>query len=163
MPSRTADPLLSNDNRLILDDCVFLAGNCPYEDQVQVGGGSILVYASSKQPIALVCKGWSTTQRACYYMLPDYKYDTEYIKELALGQRYTLVLRFDPLTTDIDFNSSESKRVYEYPVFSLYDCLTDYWCPAIWPNEKFFKINRKLWTHLQNTGMIRVYFRRVNA
>jgi len=131
-PPNTPDPLeLISYNRLILDDCVFLAGHCPYEDQVDEG--IIQIHALCQAPITTYSCGWYDPMRDYSFVKPEYRYDTEYIESLTPGQRYVFVLRFEPLKVMPD--GWTHRGIWAGPVFDLYDYLTDTWCDAIWPIE----------------------------
>ncbi len=62
--------------------------------------------------------GSAEAQRCQYIVSPDYIYDTTYIQNLIVGDRYVFVLRFDPLSPGS---------------YYLGGYQTDSWCSAVWP------------------------------
>lgn len=102
-------------NDLILEGCTLLTGKlqAPIKDKKI----KIEAWANKIEHDAGVGIGSNGGTIACYD--ESFKYDTEYIKKLTVGDRYVFVGRYDPL--------SDSISLY------LSDILTDKWCEAIQP------------------------------
>ncbi len=104
-------------NNLILDGCTVLAGTLPAS--IKNKKISIEACANKIEQDTLVGVG---SNSGCIAFYDDsFKYDSEYIKKLALGGRYVFVGRYDPLSDTISLYLS--------------DILTDLWCEAIQPVE----------------------------
>lgn len=120
-------------NDLILEGCTLLAGNIPWS----IENKKIIVHAYPNKieqgSVSLTANG----SRVTTTYDDSYKYDTEYIKNLTIGDMYVFVGRYEPL--------SDSIQLY------LGDNLTDRWCEAIQSvegqpenyleNEKFTPLN----------------------
>lgn len=104
---------ISDVNDLILEGCTLLAGNLPssIEDK------KIIIHACANKFEQGSGTGFGTNSGSIALYDDSFKYDTEYIKKLTLGDRYVFVGRYDPL--------SDSILLY------LSDVLTDRWCEAI--------------------------------
>ena len=98
-------------NRLILDNCIILAGDCAYVDQAIEG--SIEIWAHLAKQNRITKSGWNWTGRYCFYIKPGYIYNNEYIETLTPGQRYIFILHFDPLLIVHDWNDKETKNTAE--------------------------------------------------
>ena len=106
----------NNFNGLILKGCNLLAGNLPSS----IKDTKIKVYSIAYKIEKDAISGVGNNQNQIFAFYDDsFKYDTEYIKKLKLGDRYVFVGRYDPL--------SDSISLY------LSDILTDKWCEAIQP------------------------------
>jgi hypothetical protein len=110
------------DNLLILENCTLLAGNPPWA----VDGETLRIASFPVVPDEGMLVGYGGTMQ--YKRLKgifdhNYKWDTEYIINMAPGGRYVFVLRFEPLLTPED----------AYYLYNLGDHLSNAWCPAVWP------------------------------
>lgn len=107
----------TNYNQIKLKDCIVLAGNpnCLAEKK------EITVYSYPEQLPALTSSSHGGVSRVLIVYDDSYKNDTEYLKNLTIGNRYVFVGRYEPLADPI--------RYY------LSDHLTNSWCEAIQPIE----------------------------
>lgn len=95
-------------NNLILEGCTLLAGNLPWP----IENEKIVVHAIPK-----VEKGHIMSNGTTSIYDDRYIYDTEYIKNLTIGDRYVFIGRYDPLSDLINL--------------FLGDILTNPWCEAV--------------------------------
>lgn len=102
-------------NNLILNDCTLLAGNPSWLPE----GKKIEIYAYPFNVSEQQDKGmtFSYYDRVITQFDESYIYDSEYIKNLGIGDRYVIVGRLEPM--------------YEEMPFYLGDHLTNSWCPAV--------------------------------
>jgi hypothetical protein len=123
--SRSSIDYIPTYNRLTLDGVKLLAGNCPYAAE----NSRIIVDALSAPPVDRIMTLGGAT-RANWTYSPNYKYGSEYIETLKLGQRYVFVL--SALASQDSVLYQETSPVSP---FHLYDRWTESWCSAIWPIE----------------------------
>ncbi len=102
----------SNNDELTLTDCTLLAGDPSYLPK-----NKKITFHNYPKDVSSFGNG----SRALITYDDNYKYDTDYIKNLTIGSRYVFVGRFEPLGDPIRF--------------FLSDQLTNPWCEAIKPIE----------------------------